>query len=144
MTTMTSALLNDQSTKIRITGLNFDKTRKASLSKTLYNVYFALSNTPPQGWRKIFEEEWKTASAPFTAANAQNNAAVDRDFLTVQCPLSEIEPVYLPALKKAITAANTHYDQYELLQEHLQIEKEKIWKDERKNVAEMQKTLTFD
>ena len=46
-------------TDVRIVGLNTDKTRRMIGSEKVYQVYFELSGIPPQGWRTIFEKEWK-------------------------------------------------------------------------------------
>ncbi|MDD8017571.1 MAG: hypothetical protein PHP42_04300 [Bacteroidota bacterium] len=135
---------DEHGSHIRITGLNKDKTRKASRSETMYQVYFELSEYPSLVWKKIFEQEWKTASAVFAAKNKSNKAAIDQGFLAIHCPLTEVETMYLPALKKAVTAANTNYEHYELLQTQVHTQKENVWKEERKIVDEMEKTLTFE
>lgn len=128
---------------IRITGLNKDKTRKPDRSGTMYLVHFELSENPSQDWKDIFEHEWKAIAANFSTKTAPNEAAVDRGFLTVFCPLVDVGSVYLPALRKAVAATNSVHAEHLRRQGDLQTEKENIWKVERKAVEAMAATLSF-
>jgi hypothetical protein len=131
----------ESATDIRIRGINTDKTRKMIGSDTIYQIYFELSGTPPQGWNALFEQEWKTLNVDQPLALQE--AAVDRAFLMMQCPLSEIGS-HLPVLKQAVAATNIAYKNYERKQASEQKEREDIWKDERKSVEEVAKSLHFD
>lgn len=129
---------------IRITGLNKDKTRKMERSETMYRIFFELSENPPIVWKKIFEQEWKTASASFAPPNSSHETAIDRGFLVIHAPLAEVATHYLPALKNTVAAANKGYAQYDLLQAQVHVQKENVWKDERKLVDELATTLMFE
>lgn len=129
---------------IRIIGLNKDKTRRMERSETMYRIFFELSGNPPIVWKKIFEQEWKAASASFAPPEGPHETAIDRGFLVIHSPLTEVAAKYLPALKKTVATANANYAQYDLLQAQVHVQKENIWKDERKRVDELASTLTFE
>ena len=123
--------------EIRIVGLNTDKTRRTLGSYTVYQVYFELSAAPPAAWRDIFGREWKDL-------NPKQEAGIDGRFLVMHCPLQEIASTHLPALKKAVAAANVAYKQYareQVTQEERQAD---VWKQERKVVEDMAKSLRYD
>ena len=126
---------------IRIVGLNTDKTRKMIGSETVYQVYFELSGSPPQGWRTIFEDEWKKLNAG--QALSLQDTSVERAFLMMHCPINEVAS-QLPVLKKAVAAANIAYRSYVLRQASDLKAREDVWKDERKNVEDIAKSLQFD
>lgn len=123
--------------EIRIVGLNTDKTRRTLGSTTVYQVYLELSGTPPLAWGDIFGREWKDL-------NPTQEAGIDGRFLVLHCPLDEVAATHLPALKKAVTATNLAYKQY--VREEAAEEKRRadVWKDERKTVEEMAKSLRFE
>jgi len=131
----------DPSTKsapeIRIVGLNTDKTRRTLGSYTVYQVYFELSGSPPLAWRDIFGREWKDV-------NPTQEAGIDGRFLVMHCPLQEVATTHLPALKKAVEATNVAYKQYareKVTEEERQAD---VWKEERKAVEDMAKSLRFE
>lgn len=126
---------------IRIVGINTDKTRRMIGSEQVYQVYFELSGAPPQGWRTIFEQEWKSINAGQPLA--LQASSVERSFLMVHCPLQEIVN-HLPALKKAVAATNIAYEQYAQKQASDEKDRENAWKDERKTVEDVAKSLQFD
>ncbi len=132
---------NDPSS-ITITGLNKDKTRRVNGSESMYQVYFELSGSPSQEWKKLFDHEWTVASALFNDPN-RPAATVDRGFLAVHCLLSEAADPYLPALQKAVAETNTAYAALLLREDVLQSEKEARWTAERRAVDDMEKTLHF-
>ena len=123
--------------EIRIVGLNTDKTRRTLGSYTVYQVYFELSANPPLAWRDIFGREWKDV-------NPTQEAGIDGKFLVMHCPLQEVAATHLPALKKAVEATNTAYRQYAREQVVEEERRADVWKDERKAVEEMAKSLRFD
>ncbi len=127
--------------EIRIRGINTDKTRRMIGSETVYQVYFELSGTPPQGWSMLFEQEWKAliVGQPL----ALQEATVERAFLMMQCPLDEVAG-HLPVLKQAVAATNIAYERYKREQASEQKEREDVWKDERKSVEDLAKSLHFD
>jgi hypothetical protein len=127
---------------IRIVGINTDKTRRLNGSDTRYHVYFQLSESPPQAWRDVFQQEWKALNP--TKPELWQEASIDREFLVMHCPLSEIATVYLPVLKKAVAASNTAYRQFEQKQSAEQTRQEDVWKQERETVEDVAKTLRFD
>jgi len=123
--------------EIRIISLNTDKTRKTLGSKTVYQVYFELSEIPPVAWREIFGREWK-------ALNPTQEAGLDRRSLVMHCPLQEIATKQLPALKKAVQATNVAYKQFAQEQVTEEERKADVLKEERRTVEEMAKLLKFD
>ena len=131
----------DPSTKvtpeIRIVGLNTDKTRRTLGSYTMYQVYFELSGTPSLAWRDIFGKEWKLL-------NPTQEAGIDGRFLVMHCPLQEVATIHLPALKKAVRATNVAYKQYAREQVTEEERKADVWKQERKTVEDMAKSLRFE
>lgn len=129
--------LTPPSPDIRIAGLNTDKTRRTLGSHTVYQVYFELSGIPPITWREIFGREWKDL-------NPKQEAGIDGRFLVMHCPLQEVATTHLPALTKAVAATNVAYKQYTREQVTKQEQKEDVWKEERKAVEDMARTLRFE
>jgi hypothetical protein len=123
--------------EIRIERMNNEKTRKDVGSETVYHVYFELSGYPPPEWREIFGGEWKKL-------NTTQEAAIDGGFLVIHCPLVEVSTTQLPALKKAIAAANEAYKQYAEKEASALEHREDAWKKERKDVDTMATSLRFD
>jgi hypothetical protein len=123
--------------EIRIVGLNTDKTRRTLGSTTVYQVYFELSGNPPLAWRDIFGREWKNL-------NPTQEAGIDGRFLVLQCPLQEVATTHLPVLKKAVEATNVAYEQYAREQVTEEERRVDVWKEERKAVEDMAKSLRFD
>ena len=123
--------------ELRIVGLNTHKTRRTLGSYTAYQVYFELSGNPPRAWREIFGREWKDLSP-------RQEAGLDGRFLVIHSPLQEIAATHLPALKKAVEAANTAYKQFAREQRAEEERKGDVWKQERKTVVALAKTLTFE
>jgi hypothetical protein len=121
--------------EIRIIGLNTDKTRRTLGSLTVYQVYLELSGNPPLVWRDIFGGKWK-------ALNPTLEAGLDENFLVIFCSLSEIAAT-LPPLKKVIEATNAAYKQYAQEQETEEERKIDVWKEERKAVEDVAKSLHF-
>lgn len=128
--------LTQYTPEIRIVGLNTDKTRRTLGSYTIYQVYFELSGTPPLAWRDIFGREWKDL-------NPKQEAGIDGRFLVMHCPLQEIATTHLPALKKAVEATNVAYKQYAREQVTEEEHKADVWKEERRAVEDMAKSLNF-
>jgi hypothetical protein len=128
--------LTQSSPEIRIVGLNTDKTRRTLGSYTVYQVYFELSGAPPMAWRDIFGREWKDL-------NPKQEAGIDGRFLVMHCPLQEIATTHLPALKKAVDATNVAFKQYAREQVTEEERKADVWKEERKAVEDMARSLKF-
>jgi hypothetical protein len=131
----------ESTTAIRIVGINTDKTRRMIGSETVYQVYFELSGTPPQGWRTVFEQEWKALNVGQPLSLQETS--VERAFLIMQCPLQEVAK-HVPILKDAVASTNIAYDQYVLKQATELKGREDVWKDERKAVDDVAKSLHFD
>lgn len=121
---------------LRIVRLNTDKTRKKYGSDTVYEVYFELSGTSSLPWRDIFKREWETT-------NPTQEVNIDRGFLMMYCPLKEIA-THLPFLKKAVDATNKKYRQYVQEQAIEKDHRDDVWKQERKDVEDVAKSLHFD
>lgn len=131
----------DSATEIQIRGINTDKTRRMIGSETVYQVYFELSGPTPQGWSTLFEQEWKALNVGQPLALQE--ATVERAFLMMQCPLREVAG-HLPVLKQAVAATNIAYERYKREQASDQKDREDVWKDERKSVEDLAKSLHFD
>jgi hypothetical protein len=123
--------------EIRIVRLITDKTRRTLGSTTVYQVYFELSDNPTFAWRDIFGQEWKKL-------NPSQEAGIDGRFLVLHCLLQDIATTHLPALKKAVEATNVAYRQYTRDQVTEEARKADVWKQERKTVEDMAKTLKFE
>jgi hypothetical protein len=128
-------------TNIRVIGLNTDKTRRMIASETVYQVYFELSGVPPQGWVTMFEQEWKALNVGEPLSLQETS--VERAFLVMHCPLQEVAK-HVPILKNAVAATNIAYDQYVGKQSAELKGREDVWKDERKTVEDVAKSLHFD
>jgi hypothetical protein len=122
--------------EIRIVGLNTDKTRRTLGSYTVYQVYFELSGNPPLAWREIFGREWKDL-------NPTQEAGIDGRFLVMHCPLEAVATTHLPALRKAVDATNIAFKQFAREQVKEEERQGDVWKEERKTVEDMARTLTF-
>jgi hypothetical protein len=131
----TDEVTSTTSPEIRIIGLNTDKTRRTLGSLTVYQVYLELSGNPPLMWRDIFGGKWKTL-------NPTLEAGLDENFLVIFCSLSEIAAT-LPPLKKVIEATNAAYKQYVREQATEEERKIDVWKEERKAVEDIAKSLRF-
>jgi hypothetical protein len=126
---------------IRIVGLNTDKTRKMIGSEKVYQVYFELSVVPPLAWRTAFEQEWKALNVGQPLSLQETS--IDRAFLVMHCPLQEVAK-HVPVLKKAVAATNIAYKQYALTQATEQKKLDDVWKDERRIVEDVAKSLRFE
>ena len=122
--------------EIRIVGLNTDKTRRTLGSYTVYQVYFELSGNPLSAWREIFGREWKDL-------NPTQEAGLDGRFLVMHCPLQEIATTHLPALKEAVEATNVAYKQFAREQATDEKRQGHVWKQERKDIEAVAKSLRF-
>jgi len=131
----------DSMREIRIVRLNTDKTQRLIGSETLYQVYFELSESPPIEWRIVFEQEWKSMNVG--APLSLQDASVSRAFLVLHCPLNEVA-ARLPVLKKAVVSTNISYKKYVVARAAEETTRENFWKDERRTVDDVAKSLHFD
>ncbi|HUI30608.1 MAG TPA: hypothetical protein VLX91_10355 [Candidatus Acidoferrales bacterium] len=110
-------------------------------SETIYQVYFELSGIPPLAWRTVFEQEWKALNAGQPLSLQETS--IDRAFLVMHCPLQEVA-MHMSVLKKAVAATNIAYEQYVRKQAAELKDREDVWKNERKTVEDVAKSLHFD
>lgn len=104
----------DQFKDIRLTGFDDRATVQRDGSRShFWDVHLVLSAPPPAEWIALFEPVWKARDDPQKRATVIVGA-----HLVVKCPLSEVEALQLPALKRAITETNLQYRQ-ELRREQL-------------------------
>src|SRR5512140_2913376 len=122
---------------IRIVRVNTDKTRKDFGSDTVYHVYFELSSDPPSEWRIFFGLEW-------AKLNVKEVAVIDQAFIVLHCQLDAVPSLLLPALKKAVVAANVAYAQNVVKVVADQERRRDIWKQDRNDVEKMATSLGFD
>lgn len=122
---------------IRIKGMNTDKTRKDTGSETVFHIYFDLSEHPLPEWANIFEKEWQKL-------NPAPEATVEGSFVVLHCRLEEVEPTWLPVLKKAVAATSEAYGKYAEKEARDLEHREDAWKEERKEVDKMANSLRFD
>jgi hypothetical protein len=122
---------------IRIERVNTDKTRKDSGSDTVYHVYFELSTDPPSEWRIFFGLEW-------AKLNLKEVAVIDQAFIVLHCQLDAVPTLLLPALKKAVAAANAAYAQNVVKVAADQERRRDVWKQDRNDVDKMTASLRFD
>jgi len=87
-------------------------------------------------WIDMFGRKWKDL-------NSTQEAGIDGTFLVMHCPLQEIATTHLPALKKAVEATNVAYKQYAREQVAEQKRRADVWKEERKTVEDIAKSLQF-
>jgi hypothetical protein len=120
-----------------IEGLNTDKTRKDTGSDTVYHVYFELSGHPPPEWTTIFGREWK-------ALGLTHEADIDGAFVVLHSPLPEVATTQLPALKKAVAAANEAYKRYAQKDAAARRHRRDVWEQEREDVDALASSLRFD
>jgi hypothetical protein len=132
-----SDTVGEPAVEIRIVRLVTDKTRKAFDSDVIYHVYFELSEYPPGEWRSLFERAWKKL-------DASREASIDGIFLVVHCPLDEIGPTQLPALKDVVVATNEEYNRHARKEATALKRREDVWKLERKEVDAIAAPLRFD
>lgn len=123
--------------EIRILGISTEKTRRTLGSYTAYQVYFELSGNPPLAWSEIFGREWKNL-------NPAQEAGLDGRYLVIHCPLEKVATTHLPALKKAVEAANVAYKQYSRDKVRAEDRQGDAWKQEQQVVEEMARTLKFE
>jgi hypothetical protein len=131
----------DPNFDIRIVGLNTEKTRKMIGSETVYQVYLELSSSPSLGWRTLFDEEWKALNSGQPLSLQETS--IDRAFLVIHCPLEDISK-HSPDLIKAVASTNIAYKQYVSKQASDLKSRENVWKDERKIVEDVAKSLHFE
>jgi hypothetical protein len=121
---------------MRIVGLNTNKTRKTYGSDTVYEVCFELSGTSSLAWKDIFKREWKIT-------NSAHEVNIDKEFLLMHCPLKEIV-TRLPFLKEAVVITNKKYREYIKEQAKEWGSRDDIWKQARKDVEDVAKSLHFN
>ena len=143
---------------IRIVCLNREKTRKtdrrtqlnaSGVSETVYQVYFDLSESTTLGWRRIFDKEWAALNQSASPNRrewehaGEYDASVTGKFLEAHCPLQEVAGQLLPALKKAVAAANVSYRKFLIEQGVEEDHRNDVWKLERKTVDTLAESLQF-
>jgi hypothetical protein len=62
----------------------------------------------------------------------------------MHCPLQEIATTHLPALTKAVEATNVAYKQFAREQVTEEKRQPDVWKQERRDVEAMAKSLRFE
>ena len=79
--------------------VNKNRVRKRKMSNR-YLLPFRLSDTPPDGWTRVFRKQWTT--------NQKASVVFDANELRLICGLEDVEKIF-PGLKNAVTLANKEY-----------------------------------
>jgi hypothetical protein len=79
--------------------VNKNRVRKLRLSSR-YQIPFRLSDTPPDGWTRMFRKKWIT--------NQKASVVFDENELRLLCRLDDVEKIF-PGLKNAVVLTNTEY-----------------------------------
>jgi hypothetical protein len=94
-------------TDIEIVALDENQTFNTDKSLDLYDVYFALSDTPAYKWRRLF----LAACAGRKAAKKETwrNISIDGRYIIITAPLDEVQKVHHKNLIADVKQANTDY-----------------------------------
>jgi len=92
---------------ISITGVDRDRTYKPDPSKLLYNVYFELSDYPPQEWVEIFDAERQ-----FPRHTMWRRAWIEGRYIVVYCVPEEVGKYHLRDIKQDVETCNERYREY--------------------------------
>jgi hypothetical protein len=108
-TIQTTDLVTDEteSKEIKIIGADKKKTYKPDEREILYNVYFKLSDYPPEEWVSIFETERR-----FPRHTMWRKAWIEDDYIVVHCCLDEIKKYHLKDIKEDVLKSNIKYKLY--------------------------------
>ena len=107
----------------------------------IYSLFLSQNGPRYGGHNPLFEQEWKALNVGQPLVLQE--ATVERAFVMMQCPLGEVAG-HLPVLKQAVAATNIAYERYKREQASEQKEREDVWKNERKSVEDLAKSLHFD
>ena len=117
---------------IKILEIDDARSYRPDNSKLLYNIYLKLSASPPAEWQQIFAAE---RSLP--RHTAWRDAWIERDYIVINCMLTEIEDYHAKDLIEDVGNSNLKYRKYliELAQkEAVQMQKDLSERDQLKEL----------
>ncbi len=123
---------------ILIIDLDERRSYKPDPNKILYQMYLALSRTPPAEWEQIFGEERR-----FPRHTMWRKAWIEGQFVVIYCVPEELERYHLADLKQDVQISNKKYRQYliELAQDQMrELDTEKT---EREKIQALKRRLEF-
>ena len=92
-------------TDIKITGPNDELTNVPEPSRpAMYDVYFRLSDSPPDEWVQAFMQAWQ-----LRMYSMKRRAWIESDHLIIHCALAEIEKYHKRELLAVISQVNQEY-----------------------------------
>ncbi|PEU28638.1 hypothetical protein CN532_11475 [Bacillus wiedmannii] len=89
---------------IRVISVDKGKTYNPDKEKTLYNVYFNLSNFPSREWVEIFEVERR-----FPRHSMWRKAWVEENYMVIHCPLDEVKKFHYKDVLQDVDNTNARY-----------------------------------
>ncbi|MDR4325861.1 toll/interleukin-1 receptor domain-containing protein [Bacillus pseudomycoides] len=107
---------------IRVIGVDKGKTYNPNKEKTLYNVYFNLSDFPSREWVEIFEVERR-----FPRHSMWRKAWVEENYIVIHCALEEVKDFHYKDILQDVGNTNAKYRSYlkqQAIKKH-QVEREK-------------------
>jgi hypothetical protein len=92
---------------INVVGVDKGKTYNPNKEKSLYNVYFSLSEIPSREWIEIFEAERR-----FPRHSLWRKAWVEEKYIVVHCALEEIKDYHHRDILEDVKNTNAKYRSY--------------------------------
>ncbi|PHA25582.1 hypothetical protein COI69_29085 [Bacillus cereus] len=92
---------------IRVIDVDKGKTYNPDKEKTLYNVYFNLSDFPSREWVEIFEVERR-----FPRHSMWRKAWVEEDYIVIHCALDEVKDFHHRDILQDVGNTNARYRSY--------------------------------
>jgi len=92
---------------IAIIGIDKNKTYNPDEGKALYNIYFELTEYPPQEWVELFDAERQ-----FPRHTMWRKAWVEGKYIVVYCVPEEIKKYHLRDIKQDVGNCNDKYRQF--------------------------------
>lgn len=99
-------------TDLTITGIDNEKTLSTNNGRdSMYWVHFKLSERPQPDWVTIFEREAKSLRHTMQREMKYSNQ-VSAHYMTVHCPIEEIEPHHKQDMIDLVASTNVKYREH--------------------------------
>lgn len=102
-------------------------------------MYLELSETPPQAWRAIFDQERR-----FPRHTMWRHAWVEGRYIIVDCVPEELEKYHLQDLRQDVTNSNQKYAQWAVQAAAQQAQKVQRQEQEDQSLVDLKSRLKFD